>query len=61
MGVQQTYRGVAAILGPVYAGRAYETLGQHIPFYISAAIILFVAYLTLRIREDAPRQVAVRT
>jgi MFS family permease len=54
MGVQQTYRGVAAILGPVYAGASYQTLGQQIPFFISAGIILFVVYLTLRIREDAP-------
>jgi MFS family permease len=54
LGVQQTYRGVAAIVGPVYAGAAYETLGQHVPFYISAGIILFVVYLTLRVREDAP-------
>jgi multidrug resistance protein len=54
LGVQQTYRGVAAILGPVYAGWAYGTLGQHVPFYISAAIIMLVFYLTLRIREDAP-------
>ncbi len=61
MGVQQTYRGVAAIVGPVYAGGAYETLGQHVPFYISAAIIGFVLYLTLRIRVDSPTQVAVGT
>jgi multidrug resistance protein len=61
MGVQQTYRGVAAIVGPVYAGGAYETLGQHVPFYISAAIIVFVLYLTLRIRADSPTQVAVGT
>lgn len=61
MGVQQTYRGVAAILGPVYAGGAYQLLGQHVPFFISAAIILFVLYLTLRIREDTPTPVAVST
>jgi multidrug resistance protein len=54
LGVQQTYRGLAAIVGPVYAGGAYEKLGQHVPFYISAGIILLVFYLTLRIREDAP-------
>lgn len=56
LGVQQTYRGVAAILGPLYAGGAYELLGQHVPFYISAGIMIPVAYLTLRIREDAPAQ-----
>jgi multidrug resistance protein len=61
LGVQQTYRGLAAIVGPVYAGGAYQLLGQHVPFYISAGIIAFVGYLTLRIREDAPTQVAVRT
>jgi multidrug resistance protein len=54
LGVQQTYRGIAAIVGPVYAGGSYQALGQHVPFFISAAIIVFVAYLTLRIREDAP-------
>jgi hypothetical protein len=52
--VQQTYRGLAAIVGPVYAGGAYEKLGQHVPFYISAGIIVVVFYLTLRIREEAP-------
>lgn len=61
MGVQQTYRGIAAILGPVYAGGAYQLLGQHVPFYISAGIIVFVLYLTLRIREDTPTPVAVKT
>jgi multidrug resistance protein len=54
LGVQQTYRGLAAIVGPVYAGGAYEKLGQHVPFYISAGIMLLVFYLTLRIREDVP-------
>ena len=61
LGVQQTYRGVAAILGPVYAGASYQTLGQQVPFYISAVIIVFVMYLTLRIREDTPTPVAVST
>jgi MFS family permease len=55
LGIQQTYRGVAAILGPVYAGWSYGTLGHHVPFYISAGIIVIVFILTLRIREDAPR------
>ncbi len=61
MGVQQTYRGIAAILGPIYAGGTYQLLGQHVPFFISAGIIVFVIYLTFRIREDTPTPVAVRT
>ena len=58
LGVQQTYRGIAAVLGPAYAGRAYQSLGQHQPFFISAAIIVFVIYLTLRVREEVPTRVA---
>ncbi len=54
MGVQQTYRGIAAILGPAYAGWAYEKLGQPVPFFLSAGIILVVFYLVVRLREDAP-------
>ena len=61
LGVQQTYRGVAAVLGPFYAGAAYEKLGQHVPFFISAGIIMFVLYLTLRVREESQPQVAVET
>jgi multidrug resistance protein len=59
LGVQQTSRGMAGIVGPVYAGGVYERLGQHVPFYISAVIMLLVASLTLRIKEDKPTPVAV--
>jgi MFS family permease len=61
LGVQQTYRGVAAILGPIYAGSSYQLLGPHVPFYISAVITVFVIYLTLRIQEDTPTPVAAST
>jgi hypothetical protein len=54
MGVQQTYRGVAAILGPAYAGLAYEKWGRSVPFFLSAGIILIVLYLVMRLREDVP-------
>jgi multidrug resistance protein len=54
MGVQQTYRGVAAIFGPVYAGWAYGHLGHHVPFYWSAVIMLLVFGLMLMVRRDQP-------
>lgn len=54
MGVQQTYRGVAAIIGPAYAGWAYGRLGHHVPFYISAVIMLFVFGLMLMVQRDQP-------
>ncbi len=57
LGVQQTYRGVAAIIGPFYAGVAYQRFGQQVPFFISAVIVLFVIYLTFQVRADTPAQV----
>jgi len=54
MGVQQTYRGVAAILGPAYAGWTYGNLGHHVPFYVSAVIMLSVYGLMLMVQRDAP-------
>src|SRR5256712_8789280 len=54
LGVQQTYRGIAAVLGPTYAGRAYQTLGQHVPFYISAGSIPGGGGPTPRGPEEAP-------
>jgi len=54
MGVQQTYRGFAAILGPSYAGIAYGALGHTVPFYLSAGIIVFVFFLMSMVEVDKP-------
>ena len=40
MGVQQTFGGVARIIGPLWAGFAYDHLGVGVPFYTSAAVVL---------------------
>jgi MFS family permease len=56
MGVQQTYRGVAAIIGPAYAGWAYGHLGHHVPFYWSAVIMLLVYGLMLMVKRDQPTE-----
>jgi MFS family permease len=63
MGVQQTYRGLAAIFGPLYAGWAYGALGYTVPFYMSAGIIVFVFWLMTLVEVDqpAPKVAAVRT
>lgn len=63
MGVQQTYRGVAAIIGPAYAGWAYGALGHTVPFYLSAGIIVIVFALMLTVTADQPvaRPSPVRT
>lgn len=63
MGVQQTYRGVAAIIGPAYAGWAYGALGHTVPFYLSAGIIVLVFALMLFVEVDqaAVQAAPVRT
>jgi len=47
MGVQQTFGGVARVVGPLYAGWAFDHLGPGIPFYTSAVIVLLTILLGL--------------
>ncbi len=52
MGVQQAFGGVARLIGPIWAGAAYQYLGTNAPFLISAALMLGVGGLTRRV--DVP-------
>ncbi len=47
MGVQQTFGGVARVVGPIYAGWAFDHLGPGVPFYTSAVIVLLTILLGL--------------
>jgi len=40
MGVQQTFGGVARVLGPIGAGWAWDNLGAPVPFWIAAVLVL---------------------
>jgi MFS family permease len=40
MGVQQTFGGTGRVVGPIYAGWAYDHLGHGVPFYTGAAIVI---------------------
>ena len=40
MGVQQTFGGTGRVVGPLYAGWAFDHLGHSVPFYTGAAIVL---------------------
>jgi multidrug resistance protein len=40
MGVQQTFGGMARVLGPIGAGWAWDNLGVGIPFWVGAALVL---------------------
>ncbi len=51
MGVQQAFGGVARMLGPIWAGKAFDVLGPQSPFWMAAALMLGVGALTRRIAE----------
>jgi len=73
MGVQQTYGGLARVVYPLWAGFAWDALGEGVPFWTSAALVAsaigIVAGLTRltpadvhptagRVAETAAREVA---
>jgi MFS family permease len=58
LGVQQTFRGVASVIGPIGAGFAYQNLGRSVPFFVSAGIVAVVVYLTLYVGRQEPATAA---
>lgn len=54
LGVQQTFRGVAAIVGPVWAGWSYQVLGPTVPFLLFSGVLVVVLLLALRVRDETP-------
>ena len=39
MGVQQTFGGIARVVGPLWAGWAYDNLGVGVPFWSAAVVV----------------------
>jgi len=60
LGVQQAFRGVSAILGPILAGAAYQGLGRSVPFFGCAAAIAVALTLAAREPTDAPAPAPAR-
>jgi MFS family permease len=54
MGVQQSFGGMARIVGPIWAGAAFGYFGPSVPFLVGAALVSGVVLLTTRIRKDSP-------
>jgi MFS family permease len=54
MGMQQTFGGVARVIGPLYAGWAFDHLGNGVPFFTAAGVVLATIFLGL----DMDRYVA---
>ncbi|NUQ12440.1 MAG: MFS transporter [Gemmatimonadaceae bacterium] len=55
MGLQQSFGGVSRIIAPLWAGFAFDTLGQGIPFFTSAAIVVATISLGLGLDQYARR------
>ena len=53
MGVQQTFGGVARVLGPIYAGFAFDHLGHGVPFFTAAGVVLATIFLGLDMEKYA--------
>ena len=51
MGVQQTFRGIMAILGPTGATLVYQALGHGVPFWIAAATVAVALLLSSQVRH----------
>ncbi len=56
MGVQQTFGGVARVIGPIYAGFAFDYLGKGVPFYTGAALALFTLTIGVGIEAYLPAE-----
>jgi MFS family permease len=51
MGVQQTFGGVARVVGPIGAGWAYDNLGIGVPFWVAAVLVIGTLFLGTRMEE----------
>src|SRR6185369_2547023 len=55
MGIQQTFGGMARVLGPIYAGWAFDHLGHGVPFYTAGTIVVATIFLGLDMEKYAPK------
>ncbi len=51
MGVQQTFGGVARVIGPLWAGWAYDHLGIGVPFWTGAVLVAGTLFLATGMEE----------
>jgi multidrug resistance protein len=51
MGVQQTFGGVARVLGPLWAGWSYDHLGMGVPFWTAAVVVMGTLALSVGMEE----------
>ena len=54
LGVQQSYGGVARMIGPLWAGAAFQFLGIRSPFFLAAGLVLAIWLFSRVLRDDEP-------
>ena len=54
LSVQQSFGGVARMLGPLWAGAAFQFIGIRSPFYMAAGLVLAVWLFSQVVREEGP-------
>jgi MFS family permease len=54
LGVQQSFGGVARMIGPLWAGAAFQYLGIRSPFYLAAGLLVAVWLFSRVVHEDEP-------
>ena len=52
LGVQQAFGGVARMLGPLWAGAAFQQVGIRSPFWIAAGVMMFVRVFAGSVRDE---------
>ncbi|MBX3134247.1 MAG: MFS transporter [Gemmatimonadaceae bacterium] len=54
MGVQQTFGGITRVIGPLWAGFAFDYLGKGVPFWTGAGLAAFTVFLGIGIEKHIP-------
>jgi len=48
LGVQQSFGGMARVVGPIWSTAVFQGMGVHVPFYVASGVVAFVFFVTLR-------------
>jgi MFS family permease len=58
LGVQQMFGGVARMIGPLWAGAAFQHLGIAVPFFLAAGLMFVARLFSSVLREEEPESAA---
>ena len=52
LGVQQSFGGVARMIGPIWAGAVFQQVGIRSPFWIAAGVMVFARVFATAVKDD---------